>query len=243
MVHIAFPRRGRFEPISAPAPPRCAVTALSSEDIFVPNTNAPFGFAQYQGGAGGAPTFAQTARRIASSNTTPIYFGDPVMPVTGPANGYITQGSPGTNRLAGIFVGCQYVSVSQKRTVWSNYWPGSDANGDVTAFVVDDPNARFVVMGNSTTFNISGTLTNFTSSPIGQYAQFAIGTGNTSTGISGAFLNSLGTTVTFPFIVVDLITAPPGSNGADPTSAFNWVVVGFNNEWLRTNGAGPTGIS
>ena len=45
------------------------------------NTNTPFGFAQYQGGAGGAPTFAQTARRIASSNTTPIYFGDPVMPV------------------------------------------------------------------------------------------------------------------------------------------------------------------
>ena len=102
----------------------------------MPNTNTPFGFAQYQGGAGGAPTFAQTARRIASGNTTPIYFGDPVMPVVGTANGYITQASPGTTTLAGVFVGCQYVSVSQKRTVWSRYWPGADATGDVDAYVI-----------------------------------------------------------------------------------------------------------
>lgn len=207
------------------------------------NTNAPFGFRQYQGGAGGVPTFAQTSRRIASSNSTPIYYGDPVMPVTGTANGYITQAAPGTTTLAGIFVGCKYLSVSQKRTVWSNFWPGSDANGDVTAYVIDDPNSRFVVQGNGTTFNIGGTLTTYTSSPVGQYAQFAIGSGNTATGMSGAYLNSLGTTVTFPFVVVDLITAPPGGPGTDPTSAYNWVVVGFNNEWLRSNGAGPTGIS
>ena len=98
------------------------------------NTLAPFGFRQYFGGAGGAPTFAQTARRIASSNTTPIYLGDPVMPVIGAATGYITQGAAGTTTLAGVFVGCKYLSVAQKRTVWSRYWPGSDANGDVTAF-------------------------------------------------------------------------------------------------------------
>ena len=208
------------------------------------NTNSPFGFAQYYGGAGGAPTFAQTARRIASTDTTPIYFGDPVIPVTGTANGYITQYStPGTTTLAGIFVGCKYLSTSQKRTVWSRYWPGADATGDVEAYVIDDPNARFVVMGNSTTFNIGGTLSTFTSSPVGKYAQFAIGSGNANTGLSGAYLNSVGTTVTFPFIVVDLIISPPGANGADPTTAYNQVVVGFNNEWLRSNGAGPTGIS
>ena len=207
------------------------------------NTNAPFGFSQYYGGAGGAPTFAQSALRIASSNTTPIYTGDPVMPVTSPStNGYITQASPGTTTLSGIFVGCQYLSTSQKRTVWSNYWPGSDTSSDVIAYVVTDPNARFVVMGNSTTFNIGGTLSSYTTSPIGKYAQFAIGSGSSTTGISGAYLNSVGTTVTFPFIVTDLITAPPGANGADPTTAYNWVVVGFNNQIARTNGAGPTGI-
>jgi hypothetical protein len=97
-------------------------------------------------------------------------------------------------------------------------------------------------MGNSTTFNISGTITDYGSSPVGQYAQFAIGTGNNNTGTSGAYLNSLGSTVTYPFIVTDLITSPPGANGSDPTTAYNWVVVGFNNQLARTNGAGPTGI-
>lgn len=207
------------------------------------NTNAPFGFRQYFGGSGGAPTFAQSTRLIAAGNTTAIYAGDPVMPVISTANGYITQAAPGTTTLAGIFVGCKYTSVSQKRTVWSAYWPGSDASGDVEAYVIDDPNAQFVVQGNSTTFNISGTLTSVTSSKVGQYAQFAIGTGNSSTGQSGAYLNSVGTTVTFPFIVRGLIVTPPGADGADPTSAYNQVIVGFNNEWLRSNGAGPTGIS
>lgn len=207
------------------------------------NTNSPFGFSQYQGGAGGAPTFAMSERRIASGNATAIFTGDPVNPVIGAATGYITQGVPGTVRIDGIFWGCKYTSVSQKRTVWSNYWPGSDASGDVLAYVVDDPNSRFKVMGNSTTFNITGTLSTYTSSPVGQYAQYAIGTGSTATGISGAYLNTLATTVTLPFIVTDLITSPPGANGADPTTAYNQVVVGFNNEWMRTNGAGPTGIS
>lgn len=207
------------------------------------NTNTPFGFRQYYGGSGGAPTFAQSTRVIASTDTTPIYSGDPVMPVISTANGYITQAAAGTTTLAGIFVGCKYTSVSQKRTVWNSYWPGSDASGDVEAYVIDDPNAQFEVMGASTTFNITGTLTTVTSSKVGQYAQFAIGTGNASTGQSGAYLDTANTTVTFPFIVRGLISAPPGGPGADPTTAYNKVIVGFNNEWLRSNGAGPTGIS
>mgnify|MGYP006269590307 CR=1 FL=1 len=206
------------------------------------NTNSPFGFLEYQGGAGGAPTFAQTERRIAASNTTPIYFGDPVMPVTSPANGYITQAAAGTSVIDGIFVGCKYLSVSQQRTIWSRYWPGSDASGDVYAYVIDDPNARFLVQS-SWTSPLATSLTTFGSSPVGQYCQFNIGSGNASTGQSGAYVDTLGTTITYPFIVVDLQTFPPGANGADPTTRYYNVVVGFNNEWLRTNGAGPTGIS
>lgn len=206
------------------------------------NTLAPFGFRQYFGGAGGAPTFAQTARRIASSNTTPVFFGDPVMPVIGTANGYITQAAAGSTTLAGVFVGCKYLSVAQKRTVWSNYWPGSDANGDVDAYVIDDPNARFLVQS-SWASPLATSLSTYGTTPIGQYCQFTIGTGSTANGISGAYVSSLGTTVTFPFIVVDLQTFPPGQNGTDPTTQYYNVVVGFNNEMWRTNGAGPTGIS
>lgn len=205
------------------------------------NTQAYYGFLQYQGGAGGAPTFAQSYRYIAAGNTTPVYTGDPVMPVIGTATGYITQAAAGTTVLAGIFVGCKYLSTSQKRTVWNAYWPGSDATGDVTAYVIDDPNARFVVQTSFAGAAITGTTSTQTSGVQGQYAQFTIGTGNTSTGRSGAYISAVGTTVTFPFIVVDY--AVSFGNGGDPTTQYCNVIVGFNNEVWRTNGAGPTGIS
>lgn len=205
------------------------------------NTQAYYGFLQYQGGAGGAPTFTQSARRIASGNSTPIYTGDPVMPVVSTATGYITQAAAGTTTLAGIFVGCTYYSTSQKRTTWSSYWPGSDATGDVTAYVIDDPNSRFIVQTSTTAFPMTGTATTMTSGVIGQYAQFTIGTGNTSTGRSGAYLSAVGTTVTYPFTIVDYQIGV--NNGGDPTTQYCNVIVGFNNEIFRSNGAGPTGIS
>jgi len=121
------------------------------------NTQAYFGFTQYQGGAGGAPTFAQSVRRIASSSGA-IYTGDPVMPAVSSANGYIVQASPGSTTLAGIFVGCKYLNTSLGRTVWSSYWPGSGATGDVEAYVIDDPNARFIVQTSTSSFPITGTL-------------------------------------------------------------------------------------
>jgi len=204
------------------------------------NTQAYFGFTQYQGGAGGAPTFAQSVRRIASSSGA-IYTGDPVMPAVSSANGYIVQASPGSTTLAGIFVGCKYLNTSLGRTVWSSYWPGSGATGDVEAYVIDDPNARFIVQTSTSSFPITGTLSTQTSGVQGQYAQFSIGSGNTSTGRSGAYLSSLATTATFPFVVIDYQVGV--QNGGDPTSQYCNVIVGFNNEWLRSNGAGPTGIS
>jgi hypothetical protein len=205
------------------------------------NTQAYFGFTQYQGGAGGAPTFAQSTRLIASGNTTAIYTGDPVMPVVSTANGYITQAAAGTTTLAGIFVGCKYLNTSLGRTVFSPYWPGSGATGDVTAYVIDDPNARFLVQTSTTAFPITGTATTQTSGVQGQYAQFTIGTGTAATGRSGAYLSAVGTTVTYPFTIIDYQVG--FNNGGDPTTQYCNVIVGFNNEWLRSNGAGPTGIS
>jgi len=206
------------------------------------NTFAPNGFLQYQGGAGGAPTFAQSNRLVASGNSTPIFTGDPVVPVTGTANGYITQAQNSNSvALAGIFVGCKYLSTSQKRVVWSAYWPGSDATGDVTAYVIDDPNSRFVVQTSGAAFPITGTTSAQGSGVQGQYAQFTIGSGNTSTGRSGAYISAVGTVITYPFVIVDYQTS--FANGGDPTTQYCNVIVGFNNEIYRSNGAGPVGIS
>ena len=184
------------------------------------NTNAPFGFRQYQG-TGSAPTYEQIAVQV-QYNASAIYFGDPVVALT---DGTYAQASSNSaaNGIGGIFVGCKYLSVSQKRTVWSNYWPGSDvASGNyVEAYIVNDPNAKFVVQSDSTGITLAGVNAN-----IG----FAIGTGNTANGISGAYVDSttINTTNTLPFRIISLIVDPPGSNGTQ-AGAYNYVIVAFNN--------------
>jgi hypothetical protein len=184
------------------------------------NTNAPFGFRQYSG-TGSAPTYEQIAVRIVY-NATNIFFGDPVAP---DANGYVVQASSNSVQVAGIFVGCQYLSVAQKRTVWSNYWPGSDvASGNtVTGYIVNDPNAKWVAQSDAT-----GVATTDINANIG----FAIGTGNTASGISGAYLDTstINTTNTLPFRIISLIDFPPGSQGTNSSGqAYDWAVVAFNN--------------
>lgn len=182
------------------------------------NTNAPFGFQQYSG-TGSAPTYEQVAVRIAY-NASAIFYGDPVQP---DANGYVVVGSPGTTQIAGIFVGCKYLSVAQKRTVWSNYWPGSDvaSTQTVEGYIINDPNAKFVVQSDAT----GAALTD-----INANVNFAIGTGNTATGLSGAYLNmsTAGTTATLPFRIVGLDDNPPGAPGTE-SGAYNRVIVAFNN--------------
>lgn len=193
------------------------------------NTNAPFGFRQYRG-TGSVPTYEQSVRKIASNNSTAIFNGDAVIPLN---TGYIAQATAGATPLAGVFVGCKYVSTSQKRTVWSSYWPGADATGDVEAYVIDDPNAQFVAQA-------GGTAVGFTA--LGLNIQLNVGTGDTATGISGMYVESPAVTATLPFRVIGFVEAPPGSNGSDIASAYNHVIVGFNNVVTRNNGAGPTGI-
>jgi hypothetical protein len=200
------------------------------------NTNAPFGFRQIKG-TGSVPTYEQSTRVIDKDNTTAIFYGDAVIPLT---TGYIAQATASTVRMEGIFVGCKYLSVSQKRTVWSNFWPGSDAAEDVEAYVVDDPNAQFLVQSSD-----GGGTDPVAFANIGEYINIAVGTGNTATGISGMTVdvNTLATTATLPFRIVGLVQNPPGANGTDIASEYNQVIVAFNNASTRTNGAGPTGLA
>jgi hypothetical protein len=188
------------------------------------NTNAPFGFAQYSGN-GSAPTYEQVPVQIAY-NASAIYYGDPVEPDT---NGQVVQGDGTTAAagIAGIFVGCKYLSVSQKRTVWSNYWPGSDvASGNtVEGYIVNDPNARFVAQTDST---------GATQAAVNQTVSYAIGSGNTANGLSGAYvdISTLGTATTLAFRIVGLVTQPPGGPGTE-AGAYNRVIVAFNNVTTR----------
>jgi hypothetical protein len=197
------------------------------------NTNSPFGFQPYGTVSGAAPNWRLSSRLISSTNTTAIYTGDAVVPVISTVNGYITQATAGTTALAGIFAGCEYTSVSQGNRVRSRFYPGSDANGDVTAYVIDNPDAVFLVQAGTAAMGLTC---------LNENAQLTTGTGSSTTGQSGMFLNSTtATTSTYPFTVVGFVQDPnPGQNGTDITTAYNWVLVTFNNEIFR---AGLTSVS
>ena len=61
------------------------------------NTNAPFGFRQIKG-TGSVPTYEQSTRVIDKDNTTAIFYGDAVIPLT---TGYIAQATASTVRMEG----------------------------------------------------------------------------------------------------------------------------------------------
>ena len=191
------------------------------------NTFAPFGFSQLSG-TGSAPTYEQVVG-FCAYNTAAMYFGDPVFQN---ANGTIYPTTPGAGILAGVFVGCKYLSVSQKRTVWSNFWGAADvaAANTVEVYYVNDPNAKFLAqVGGSSS-------TGLATSDIGANVQFAYGTPNTMSGLSGAYIDitvTPTTTATLPFKVVGLDTAPPGSNGTE-AGAYNYAIVAFNNVTTKT---------
>lgn len=189
------------------------------------NTNSPFGFSQ-RSGLGSAPTFenAENGNGGIDYNTAAIYYGDPVQRV-GSGDGTITQGANGqTTPMAGVFIGCKYLSTSQKRIVWSNYWPGTDvastAQSSISAWMVNDPNAQFLVQSDST---------GVVQADVGANNDYQIGTGTAANGLSGAFLVHGGAvTATKPWRLVSLVLDPPGANGTQ-TGAYNYAIVAFNN--------------
>lgn len=192
------------------------------------NVNAPFGF-RHVGLVGGvAPNFGMITRKVASGDTTKIFQNDPVRSL---ATGFVAQWTAATvvSQLAGFFQGCHYLSTSQSKIVWSPYWPGADATGDVTAYIMPAQGAApptFLVQS-------SGTAIGF--ADIGANADVTIGTGSTLTGMSGASLNqaTLAVTATLPFRVMGLYEGV--GNGSDVTTSFNWVIV-------QANVFGSTGI-
>jgi hypothetical protein len=189
------------------------------------NTQAYFGFWQRQG-TGSAPTYEQTEQGNGGIdyNAGAIYYGDPVQRV-GSGDGTITQGANGqTTPMAGVFIGCKYLSTASKRTIWSNYWPGSDVTSanqsSITAWIVNDPNAQFLVQSDST---------GVVQADVGANNDYQIGTGTAANGISGAYLVHGGaTTSTKPWRLVSLVLDPPGANGT-ASGAYNYAIVAFNN--------------
>ena len=187
------------------------------------NSNSPFGFATSGHLEGSAPTQGLSTRTISSGYTTAIYSGDAIIPLS---TGYIGQAAAaGAVQLAGVFMGCKYLNSSLGRTVWSPYWPGSGAGGDVVAYINADPDASFRVQAYNTAITFAD---------IGNNVDIHVAAGNTYTGFSGmtADQSTLGATTTLPFRIVGL----QNSNlpGGDTTTAYNQIFVTFNYQAYKT---------
>lgn len=186
------------------------------------NTQSTFGFRHIGYASGSAVDYQLATAIISSTNTTKIFRGDPV--VINPTTGKLQQAANNTTQLAGIFDGCMYTPVGGT-PVWSPFWPGA-AGADATAYIINAEGALFMAAA----LNTSVVTAN-----INQNIGFAIGSGNTATGFSGATLDqsTISTTNTLPFRIVAPVTAAGNfgqvGNGNDPTTAYGWAVVTFNN--------------
>lgn len=227
-------------------------TAISSSTANIPtfastNWAPPVGSTIVVSNATGVPNGAFTV--ISATSTTAVVLSTATGAATSATSTpVVTVYVP----VAGVFAGCKYLSTAQKRTVWSNYWPGSDTSNDVEAYVITDPNARFVVQ----TANSNTTATAVGQAQVGQNIGFnwndstATGetNGNTANGLSTMFadqytLSSAGVTganAALPFRVIALANYLPGQaapisgiNGNDATAGYNKIVVGFNNAMPR----------
>lgn len=195
------------------------------------NINSPFGFSVIGRVTGApAPDFAQTKRLIKSDNTHSFFTGDAVQDL---GTGYIDVSTAGLSQIYGIFMGCEYVSTSQQKVVWSKYFPGADNTGDVTAYICTDPYALF---------NVQSAVGPAAITDIGSNVDLVVGTGNTTTGISGMTVNiaTAANTSTFPFRVWNLTSSQyplqdvGAINGIDDTAAYNQVLVTFNSMVLKS---------
>lgn len=184
------------------------------------NVAAAFGFRHVGFLSGAGPDYQQATRLIQATNTTKIFTGDPVIK----SGAYIVQDTSTTTVLEGIFVGCVYTPTGGIPT-WSPFWPGAAAV-DATAYIINAPNALFL----AATLNTAVLPTN-----IGNGISFATGTGSTvGGGFSGYTLDqsTLTNNTTAPFQVYSMYNGV--GNGSDTTTAFNWVVVTFNNQRFKS---------
>jgi hypothetical protein len=168
---------------------------------------------------------AQNRYRIASGNSTAIFQGDLVTPLS---SGTITRYVANTsNVVVGVFNGCFYTDPTTQKPTFSNYYPTSTNASDITAFVIDGPETVYEVNANGI-FAVADLFQNYTVNNV---------SGNTQTGISLVQLDvaNSGTAGTFVVQAIDISQDPNNSDVA--TSNAN-IMVRINNHFYRQGGTG-----
>ena len=194
------------------------------------NVAEQFGLRPYRKLDGTPLVGAQNRYTVKAGDTTAIYQGDLVVPTSnGNIEKYDPSGAPAT-AVIGVFNGVFYNDPTTQKPTYKNYYPGSvtPTEGNITAFVVDDPDAVFLA-DSSGIFARSGLFKNY---------GITNTTGVTQTGISKAQLDvaTSGTQTTYVVQAIDISQDPDNSD----TSATNAnILVRINNHFFRSG----TGIA
>ena len=190
------------------------------------NVSEKFGLRPYRKLDGTPLVGAQNRYTIASGYATAIYQGDLVEPK---GTGNIEKhGANTSDAVVGVFNGVFYTDPTTQKPTFKNFYPGGIAADDITAFVIDDPDAVFLVDADAA----------FTRADLYKNYSVTNTTGVNATGISKAQLDVSvsGVTATFAIQAIDISQDPDNS---DTSNANANVLVRINNHFYRSG----TGIA
>lgn len=188
------------------------------------NTNGPNGLRPVRYRSGSPWNGATNQYNIASGYGTGLFNGDPVTTLS---DGTIGIGVAGA-QCRGIFMGAKYTQtdgtvVPGGGSSGGNFWPASttvQTGTTAIALIMDDNN---VIMTAQETNGSSAAGTPLALADRGLNINFAVGTGNTRTGMSGASINNTteATTSTLNLKIIDLDPTVGNAVG----SFANWLVA------------------
>jgi len=185
--------------------------------------NAPFGLrvtGRFDNGS--LEVFRQYP--IASGLTVNIAAGDIVNLIDNGTSTTITKQTATGDTSAdiamlGVFVGCSYTDPSTGQITFSNMWPTGTVAADALAYVVDDPQALYVVQASAA---ITNSLDIY-----GKNAALVQGAVNTTFKASRVALDAttIGTDANLPLKIIDYVGGP---RGGEAGTAFPLLVVKLN---------------
>jgi len=185
------------------------------------NVVEKFGLRPYRKLDGTPLVGAQNRYSIASNHTTAIFQGDLVIPLT--AGTIDRHTANNSTAVLGVFNGCFYTDPTTQKPTFRNSYPGAIVASDITAFVVDDPDAVFLMNADDT----------FAQADLFRNYSVDTGSGNTTTGISEVQLDVSvsGTNASFIIQAIDISQDPDNS---DTGSANANILVRINKHFYRS---------
>jgi hypothetical protein len=201
-----------------------------------PTVSKPYGLKPINLIGGQVFAGATRQRRIAS-NASSIGYGDPLKFVNDGTVAVTTETSTApTTGFAGVFLGCTFVSSVTGQPTYSQSWTSGTsikAGTFVTAYVVEDPDTLFQVVGVSASLVVS-TTDGFTYSDIGLNVALVANTLNTNTGDSqqGVLVSSASVTASLPVRIIDVV--PDTAFDVSGTVYYPEVIVKFNAPYVNS---------